>query len=278
MKYRNASDLLPAQLLQELQRYAPGQMLYIPAARRKPWGEGTGAKTLYARRNAEIRSRYSCGTHMEELSENYCISQDAVRKIIYQKGERDMDGNEIDYSKYFWQNDLVHVRRGRPDDWKFHDAGYNSEERFFTDCEQELPTSEDGWQENWENYIKSRENDNTWICLAVETLDGEYKGGGNIHGIDERNGSFGIFIAAWNNDDRYALAGARLMLDYAFNERRLNKCANYFMDGDVQSIALFEKLGFQKEGVRRQQVFHQGRYWDEIHYGLLAEEFNAQQK
>jgi len=27
--------------------------------------------------------------------------------------------------------------------------------------------------------------------------------------------------------------------------------------------------------MRREQVFHQGRFWDEMLYGLLAEEFNA---
>ena len=87
MKYRNAAELLPAQLLQDLQRYAAGQTLYIPAVRRRAWGEGSGAKTLYSKRNAEIRSQYAGGTRMEELSESYCISEDAVRKIIYQKGE-----------------------------------------------------------------------------------------------------------------------------------------------------------------------------------------------
>ena len=185
-----------------------------------------------------------------------------------------MSTNEIDYSKYFWQNELVRARRSRPDDWKYHNAGYNSEERFFTDYEQELPTSEDGWRESWENYIKSRENDNTWICLAFETLAGEYVGGGNLHGIDERNGTFGMFLGA--KEHRYAVAAARLMLDYAFNERRLHKCSDYLLDGDTSNIAVFDALGFMKEGTKRQQVFHQGRYWDEHLYGLLAEEFNGQ--
>jgi len=276
MKYRNAAERLPAQLLLELQKHAPGELLYIPAKQRKAWGEGSGAKSLYAKRNAEIQGQYRSGqADIPTLCETHCLSDETVRKIIYQKGETAMSTNEIDYSKYFWQNELVRIRRARPDDWKFHDAGYNSEERFFTDCEQELPTSEDGWKEGWENYIKSRENDNTWICLAIETLDGAYMGGCNIHGIDERNGTFGIFLGTWAEDKRHAIAALRLMLDYAFNERRLNKCSNYFMDSDTDSMTVYEAVGFQKEGVKRQQVFHQGRYWDEIHYGLLAEEFNA---
>ena len=273
MKYRNAAELLPAQLLQELQQYAPGEMLYIPAKRRQPWGEGTGAKTLYARRNAEIREQFSCGVHLDQLSENYFLSDETVRKIIYQKGETTMSANEIDYSKYFWQNELVRVRRSRPGDWKYHNAGYNSEERFFTDCEQELPTSEDGWKEKWESYIKSNENNDKWICLAFETLGGEYVGGGNLRIDDERNGVFGYFVGG---EERYATAALRLILEYAFNERRMNKCQTYFLEGDTYNIGMVEKMGFKKEGVLRGKVFHQGRYWDEHHYGLFAEEFNGQ--
>jgi len=180
---------------------------------------------------------------------------------------------DIDYSKYYWQNDLVRVRRSRPDDWKFHDLGYDSGERFFTDYAQELPTDESVWRENWENYINKNLDNDKHICIAIETLDGAYAGGGNIHGIDERNGTFGIFLGA--GEDRHYLAAARLMLDFAFNERRLHKCQTGFMEGDARNMRLFEELGFRKEGVLRGQVFHQGRYWDDHQYGLLADEFNG---
>ena len=66
------------------------------------------------------------------------------------------------------------------------------------------------------------------------------------------------------------------MLDYGFNERRLHRCHTGFIANDEVNIKLFEQLGFTKEGTRRDQVFHQGRFWDEVLYGLLAEEFNAQ--
>jgi len=275
MKYRNASELLPAQLLQELQRYAHGQILYVPSANRKPWGAGTGAKSLYARRNAEIRNQHSSGTGMHELGEKFWISEDAVRKIIYTKGGAAMNAKAFDYSQYFWQNQWVRVRRSRPDDWQYHDAGYNSEERFFTDGEQELPTGEDVWKEKRETYIKANENSEKWICLAFETLDGEYKGGGNLRFDDERNGVFDYFVGG---EERYVAAALQLMLDYAFNERRMNKCQTCFIEGDAYSMKMAEKLGFTKEGVLRGKVFHKGRFWDEHHYGMFAAEFNAQQK
>jgi RimJ/RimL family protein N-acetyltransferase len=186
-----------------------------------------------------------------------------------------MRTDEIDYGKYFWQNDLVRVRRARPEDWKHHKGpGFDSEERFFSDYGQELPNDLELSKESWENYIKSNWNSDKWICFAFETHEGEYVGGGNLHGINERNGTFGMFIAA--EDECYAIAGARLMLDYAFNERRLNNCNTGFIENDTIYKPVFEKLGFKLEGVRRQQVFHKGRFWDEYLYGMLAEEFNAQ--
>ncbi|MCL2509243.1 MAG: hypothetical protein FWF05_08720 [Oscillospiraceae bacterium] len=39
MKYRNAAERLPACLLAELQRHAPGELLYVPAKQRQTWGE-----------------------------------------------------------------------------------------------------------------------------------------------------------------------------------------------------------------------------------------------
>ena len=273
MKYRNATELLPPQLLQELQKYAQGETLYIPKIKRKSWGEATGAKTFYSKRNWDIRNRYLHGDNMEKLSDEYSISEDAVKKIIYKRGELIMNSSET--SKYFWQNGLIRIRRSKPEDWKYHqEHGYDSDERFFTDYTQELPNDDDTYREIWENYIKANWNSDERICLAFETLDGEYVGGGNLHDINERNGTFGMYLGA--KEERYAMAAARLMLDYAFNERRLNNCHTGFIENDTIYQPIFVKLGFRLEGTRRQQVFHKGQYWDENLYGLLAEEFNAQ--
>jgi len=183
-----------------------------------------------------------------------------------------MNTNETDFSKYYWQNDLVRVRRAKPDDWQFHKGpNYDSDARFFTDYEQELPTSDELWQEQWENYIIANQNGNR-IILTFENLAGEYVGGGNIFAIDERNGTFAIFVSA--GEERCTIAGARLMLDYAFNERRLNNCSTSLIENDTIYQPIFIKLGFKFEGTRRQRVFHKGRYLNENLYGLLAEEFN----
>ncbi len=84
MKYRNASDILPDELLKELQKYASGETLYIPSnIERKKWGNDTGARMFYKQRNEEIRNRFFNKESIEELAEEYCLSPETVRKIVY---------------------------------------------------------------------------------------------------------------------------------------------------------------------------------------------------
>jgi len=83
MKYRNAQDILPDRLFKELQRYAPGETLYIPSPdNKKPWGETSGAREYYKKRNAKIREKYRNGSDMETLADEYHLSVDSIRKIV----------------------------------------------------------------------------------------------------------------------------------------------------------------------------------------------------
>lgn len=83
MKYRNAQDILPDRLLKELQQYVSGETLYIPNNReKKSWGENSGAREYYKKRNEEIRQKYGDGISMEDLAEQYHLSVDSIRKIL----------------------------------------------------------------------------------------------------------------------------------------------------------------------------------------------------
>lgn len=84
MKYRNASDILPDKLLREIQKYTSGEAIYIPQNKeRKKWGEGSGARNFYEQRNKEIRDKFDNKISMEKLSEDYCLSIETIRKIVY---------------------------------------------------------------------------------------------------------------------------------------------------------------------------------------------------
>ncbi|SCX93122.1 CD3324 family protein [Alkaliphilus peptidifermentans] len=84
MKYRNASDILPDELLKEIQKYAAGETLYIPSnIERKKWGHDTGARMFYKQRNDEIQNRFFNKASIEELAEEYYLSPETVKKIVY---------------------------------------------------------------------------------------------------------------------------------------------------------------------------------------------------
>ena len=83
MKYKNAQDILPDRLLKELQQYVSGETLYIPRRQsRKSWGETSGAREYYKKRNEEIRQQCREGADAAALAENYHLSLDSIRKIL----------------------------------------------------------------------------------------------------------------------------------------------------------------------------------------------------
>jgi hypothetical protein len=86
-RYRNASEILPDELLKELQKYAPGELLYIPKSEtRSEWGKQSGAWQFYQMRNSEIRKRYfEQSVSVFALSVAYGLSEDTIRKILYAK-------------------------------------------------------------------------------------------------------------------------------------------------------------------------------------------------
>ncbi len=86
MKYENAKDVLPEALLAEIQNYVNGKLLYIPMSdNKKVWGEATGYRDKLRKRNIIIRNKYNHGVTISELAQEYYLSLDAIKKIIYSK-------------------------------------------------------------------------------------------------------------------------------------------------------------------------------------------------
>jgi|GEM_PF-300422 hypothetical protein len=86
MKYINASDVLPEELIKEIQKYAAGKLLYIPSGEEKrAWGESSGYRTQLKKRNRMIRTKYAHGRTVSELADEYYLSLDSIKKIIYSK-------------------------------------------------------------------------------------------------------------------------------------------------------------------------------------------------
>lgn len=81
MKYENAGEVLPEELLRELQKFAAGKLLYIPLGEdKKAWGETSGYRDQLHKRNHMIRNKYAHGVTVSELADEYFLSLDSIKK------------------------------------------------------------------------------------------------------------------------------------------------------------------------------------------------------
>lgn len=60
------------------------------------------------------------------------------------------------------------------------------------------------------------------------------------------------------------------VLDYGFNVLQLHSIEAIIRTDNIASIQLVEKMGFVREALFRDYVYHNGRYWDEYVYSLIS--------
>ncbi len=88
MKYENGGDIFPEPLLKQIQKYVSGKLIYIPSgSKKRSWGETSGYKRYLLERNHEIRKQFNTGTSIELLSEQYYLSCESIKRIVYSKKE-----------------------------------------------------------------------------------------------------------------------------------------------------------------------------------------------
>ena len=86
MKYVRADVVFPSELLNEVQKYMPSGLVYIPKAgnNRKRWGEASGERTRLENRNKEIKSLFKESVKsIEALASEYHLSVETVKNIVY---------------------------------------------------------------------------------------------------------------------------------------------------------------------------------------------------
>ena len=82
MKYKKASDVLPAELVNTIQDYIQGEYIYIPRREKKYNSKVTAYQRELQKRDANIYLKVLEGTTKKELAERYNLSQSSIRRII----------------------------------------------------------------------------------------------------------------------------------------------------------------------------------------------------
>lgn len=72
-----------------------------------------------------------------------------------------------------------------------------------------------------------------------------------------------------------ATEGLSLLLSYAFDTMNLNRVWLRCAAENARALALYERLGFRREGLLREELFIDGRAQDAVVMGLLRSEYNG---
>lgn len=84
MGYKNATDILPTHLLEELQKYAEGTVIYVPKSScRTGWGNESGLRKELDVRNQAIKKAFLARRPVADLAKEHHLSEAAIKKIVY---------------------------------------------------------------------------------------------------------------------------------------------------------------------------------------------------
>jgi RimJ/RimL family protein N-acetyltransferase len=159
-----------------------------------------------------------------------------------------------------------------------HDAGFMR--MMYTDPMRPLAP----WQvkKEMEKLEKSLEEERNLFHFRIRARkDGRLLGIAEINRISWTNGTGFIRLGIGTPADRrqgYGCEALGMLLYYAFVELNLYRLTANIPAYNHPALALFKGFGFREEVRRRQALDRDCRYWDLLHFGLLADEWKERQK
>lgn len=127
-----------------------------------------------------------------------------------------------------------------------------------------------------EKWFDSHINDTNRFDAVMEA-DGVPVGTIGLLNIDRNNSKAEYYVAI--GDTAYkgkgvAKEASHLILQYGFEELGLNRIYLFTEIDNIAAQKLFEKVGFRREGVSRQDIISHGKYVDRVAYGYLKEDWD----
>jgi RimJ/RimL family protein N-acetyltransferase len=129
-------------------------------------------------------------------------------------------------------------------------------------------------------FIEEQQKSATAFAFAIRPVDGE-----DVIGYCALEGilwsqqvtwlAIGIGEAAQRGQG-YGEEAMRLLLRFAFDELNLRRVQLTVFSYNELALRLYEKLGFQREGVFREFLQRDGQLYDMLLYGLLRREWETQ--
>jgi RimJ/RimL family protein N-acetyltransferase len=118
------------------------------------------------------------------------------------------------------------------------------------------------------------------VGIALRATD-ELVGSTGLNQIDLRNrhACFGIVIGRkdlWGQG--LGTEATRLVVDYAFATLNLHRIWLHAYEYNERGVRAYEKVGFKREGVLREDCYRDGRYWDTIAMAIIRADWEAQRR
>ena len=94
MSYIKAEEILPKELLEAVQQYADGLLIYIPCKEKLEWGSRTSARMFFNERNKEIFESWQTGASLNDLAHRFSLSEKSIQRILRNQRLASAAGNK----------------------------------------------------------------------------------------------------------------------------------------------------------------------------------------
>ncbi len=133
---------------------------------------------------------------------------------------------------------------------------------------------DNGW---YDSYLRSR---GTCVRCAIveEGTESQILGLVSLTGIDPVHQSAELHLMIGKAENRGRGLGTfavRTMLRHAFENLNLHRVSLGVLESNSAAISLYEKVGFVREGVKRQSHYKNGKFVSMILMSILREEFSS---
>jgi len=120
------------------------------------------------------------------------------------------------------------------------------------------------------SWLKTR-NSNDLDFIIIENQTQKRAGRIYITQIDYRHqkGEYGIVLHPEFRGKNIAFKASLLLIDYVFRNLPINKIYLEVFESNLKAIKLYEKIGFKKEGLLKEEYFKNGTFQNVCRMSLL---------
>ena len=111
--------------------------------------------------------------------------------------------------------------------------------------------------------------------VIADLMSGDYLGQCDLMKITtySRKASLAIVLGPEHQGQGHGAEAIRLLLELAFDHLNLNRVQLRVHAGNARALRCYEKCGFVREGVLRQDMYTDGQYSDSVIMGILREDW-----